>query len=91
MFCGPSTVDVSSSVSGQQSRVHKTYCFPRSQAISVKYALRVLSREGVLLTLSTYTTRLFVLFWNTAAKCGIMPYRAICRTNWKTINIRLEI
>ena len=47
MFCGPSTVDVSSSVSGQQSRVHKTYCFPQSQAISVKYALRVLSREGV--------------------------------------------
>ena len=31
----------------RQSRVHKTYCFPRSQSISVKYALRVLSREGV--------------------------------------------
>ena len=39
--------------------------------------------DSLLLTLSTYTTRLFVLFWNTAAKCGIMPYRAICRTNWK--------
>ena len=48
------------------------------------YALRFLSRGGaLLLTLSTYTTRLFVLFCNTAAKCGIMPYHAICRTNWK--------
>ena len=31
MFCGPSTVDVSDI----DSRVHKTYCFPRSQSISV--------------------------------------------------------
>ena len=29
MFCGPETADV--------SLVHKTYCFPRSQSISVNY------------------------------------------------------
>ena len=52
------------------------------------YALRVLSRGGVpLLTSSMYTMRFFVLFWNTAAGCGIMPCRAICRTNWKRCKI----
>ena len=42
MFCGPSTVDVSSASprEHQQSRVHKTYCFPLSQSIYVKYLTR---------------------------------------------------
>ena len=35
MFCGPSTDDGEH----RQSRVHKTYCFPRSQSISVNYLL----------------------------------------------------
>ena len=34
MFCGPSTVD-----EHRQSLVHKTYCFPRSQSISVNCLL----------------------------------------------------
>ena len=35
MFCGPETADVSRGEA--ESRVHKTYCFPRSQSISVNY------------------------------------------------------
>ena len=56
--CGPSTVDVSA-VSGpqnidrehRQSRVHKTYCFPRSQSISVNYVtielVSVMNRDNI--------------------------------------------
>ena len=32
----------------RQSRVHKTYCFPRSQSISVNYLMVVLMKEDVL-------------------------------------------
>ena len=45
MFCGPSTADFPRLRLGKhrRSRIHKTYCFPRSQSISVNYITLYLS------------------------------------------------
>ena len=52
---------------------------PNGYTVSGYYAAVV----SLLLILPTYTSRLFVLFWNTVVRYGITRYLAICLTNWK--------